>query len=308
MSVMREGAFMKIIPLLTLAGALCLVGLRPGQAAEPGTPSAVHFGCQARTFGQGVYKDEATLLQVIREMGEVGLEGIETNAKNLERYYDRPADFAAILKQARLKLIGAHLGGSPWTDASRQKALAEVASAAKFVKQMGGQFVVFSGSLPKPRPLPPDTWPQMAEFVNQVGRVCQQSGVRCLYHNHWTECEGDGLETLCRLTDPALVGFAFDTGHALHAGKDPARVIAALGKRLGLIHFSDCAEASSASAVNRPPLGTGRLDMRAVVAALREARFDQWIVLEEESSATEAGRSLAEKGLATMRAAFQPPK
>lgn len=293
---------MKTPLLLTLAWLACLTAAQAEPAAQPN----VHFGCQARTFGEGVYKDEATFLNVVRQVGAIGFEGLETNAKNLERYFDRPADFAQILKDAHLKLIGAHLGGSPWNAATRQKTLDDAARAARFVNQMGGQFIVLSSSLPKPRPLPPDTWPQMAQFVNEIGRVCQQSGVRCLYHNHWVECEGDGLETLCRLTDPKLVGFAFDTGHALRVGKDPAVVIGALGKRLGLIHLSDYAE-QDASVVKRPPLGSGRLNIAAVTAALHKAGFNQWVVLEEEGAAGD-GRALAEKGLAAFRAAFSPTK
>jgi inosose dehydratase len=279
--------------------ALALLSLAVAVQAEP-----VRFGCQARTFGEGIYKDEAAFLNVVRQIGEVGFEGIETNWKNLERYFDRPAEFSQILKDARLTLIGAHMGGSPWNAASVPKLLGDVARTAQFVKAVGGGCVVFSSSLPKARPLPPDTWQKMAEFVNEIGRVCAKNGVRCLYHNHWVECEGDGMDQLCKLTDPKLVGFAFDTGHAVRAGKDPAAIIATLGKRLGVIHFADASE-QVASVTKRPPLGEGRMNIPAVVEALRKAGYNQWIVLEEET--TGAGRPLAEKGLAIFRKVFQQP-
>jgi len=271
---------------------LCAVSL----GAEP-----VRFGCQARTFGEGVYKDEAAFLNVLRQIGEVGFEGIETNWKNLERYFDWPSDFAKILKDAHLKLIGAHMGGLP-----QPKLFADVERTAQFVKKTGGDCIVFSGSYPKPRPLPADTWSKMAEFMNEVGRICAKHGVRCLYHNHWVECEGDGMEQLCKLTDPKLVGFAFDTGHAVRAGKDPAAIIGMLGKRLGLIHFADASEQVQ-SVTKRPPLGEGSLKIPAVVEALRKTSFNQWIVLEEETTGT-PGRPLAEKGLAIFRKSFQHPK
>jgi len=261
--------------------------------AEP-----AHFGCQTRTFGEGIYKDEAMFLNVVRQIGEVGFEGIETNWKNLERYFDKPAEFSKILKAAHLKLIGAHMGGSPWAATPKEKLLADVEHAAQFVKKVGGGCIVFSGSYPKPRPLPADTWPKMAEFMKEVGRVCAKHGVRCLYHNHWAECEGDGMEQLCKLTDPKLLGFAFDTGHAVRAGKDPAAVIGVLGKRLGVIHFAD----GSADA-KRPPLGEGKMKIPAVVEALRKVGYNQWIVLEEETSDA-PGRALAERGFAIFRKLF----
>jgi len=280
--------------LLTILWFSCAAAI----AAAP-----VHFGCQARTFGEGVYKDEAKFLDVVRQIGEVGFEGIETNFKNLERYYDKPEEFAKILKDARLKLIGAHMGGSPWAATPKDKLLADVERAAQFVKKVGGECIVFSGSYPKARPLPADTWPKMAELMNEVGRVCAKNGVRCLYHNHWVECEGDGMEQLCKLTDPKLVGFAFDTGHAVRAGKDPAAVIAVLGKRLGVIHFAD-ASADVQSVTKRPPLGEGKLKIPPVVEALRKVGFNQWIVLEEETTGL-PGRPLAEKGLAIFRSVFR---
>lgn len=290
-------------PLILSIVIMVVVAALEAELAPPArAQSGVHFGCQARTFGAGVYKDEAEFLKVVRQVGQLGFEGIETNWKNLERYADRPAEFAKILADAHLKLIGAHLGGSPWSSVPREKLMDEVGRAAQFVKQVGGQFVIFSGSLPKARPLPADTWPKMAEFINDVSRVCHKSGVRCLYHNHWADCEGDGLEQLCRLTDPQLVGFALDTGHALHAGKDPAQLIALLAKRLGVIHFADFSE-QGPSNVRRPPLGQGRLNIPSLVEALRKAGYDQWIVLEEETTSSD-GRALAESGMAVFRKAF----
>lgn len=284
--------FMKRFSLCAL---LCLP-LVATQAAP------VRFGCQARTFGDGVYKDEAVFLSVVRQIGAVGFEGIETNWKNLERYFDRPAEFSKHLRDARLTLIGAHIGGSPWGAVPAGKLLDDVVRTAGFVKAVGGAHVVFSGAYPIARPLPPDTWAKMAEFINGAGRACAKSGVRLLYHNHWLECEGDGLEQLCRLTDPELVGFAFDTGHAVRAGKDPAAIIALLGNRLGVIHFADASEGGP-TAAKRPPLGEGRLQMAVVAAALGTAGFKGWIVLEEETKG--AGRPAAERGLAIFRKVFE---
>ncbi len=284
----------------------CLLALVALSSVVAVQAEPVHFGCQARTFGEGIYKDEAAFLNVVQQVGEVGFEGIETNYKNLERYFDRPADFAKILKNARLTLIGAHMGGSPWNAASVPKLFGEVERTAQFVKAVGGGCVVFSGSLPKIRPLPPDTWQKMAEFMNEVGRVCAKNGVRCLDHTHWWECGGDGLEQLCKLTDPKLVGFALDTGHAVRAGADPSAMISVLAGRLGLIHFADASD-TSANPVKRPPLGEGRMNIPAVVEALRKAGFHRWIVLEEETTAVNA-RPLAERGLALFRKVFQEPQ
>jgi sugar phosphate isomerase/epimerase len=276
----------------------------------------MRFGCQARSFGEGIYKDEATFLDVVRQVGEVGFEGLETNWKNLERYFGRPADFAKVLKDARLTLIGAHMGGNPWGPPPRENTLADVGRTAQFVKSVGGTCIVFSGSLPKGRPNSAESWRQMADFANEIGGACADkdicaggasaSGGGCLYHNHWWECEASGLEIVHELTDPKLVAFAFDTGHAVRAGKDPAAMIRMLSRRLGMIHLADFDERLP-SPGKRPTLGEGRLNMSSVVEALRAVAFDKWIVLEEETQVG-AARPQVEKAFAVLQSVLPRTK
>lgn len=256
------------------------------------------FGCQARSFGEGIYADDALFLDVVRQAGEVGFEGLETNWKNLERYFEDPGAFAGILESAGLRLIGAHMGTNPWV-AAPEPLLPDLARTARFVRAVGGECIVFSGA---PAPAEPDAWKRAAGYINTVGEACASGGVCCLYHNHWWECEGYGLERLHELTDPGIVSFAFDTGHALRAGKDPAAVIETLGPRLGMLHLADF-RADWDSQVKRPPLGEGVLDFPAVVAALRSVGFEGWVVLEEETRVGEA-RAQVERGLALFRKAF----
>ena len=57
------------------------------------------LGCQARSFGKGIYPDETTFLDVVRQIGEVGFTGLETNWKNLEQYFEFPEKFINIQKR-----------------------------------------------------------------------------------------------------------------------------------------------------------------------------------------------------------------
>lgn len=268
-------------------------------AAEDGVP---RLGCQMRTFGQGVYTNGEEFVRLVRLAGATGFAGIETNWKNLERWADRPGEFAALLKESGLVLIGAHTGGAPWAAGKQAELRADLGRAARFVHAVGGRYIVLSGSVP-PKPARfADRLPEMAAFLDDLGGLCATQGVRLLYHNHWQDCAEGCLPKLCRLTDPARVGFAFDTGHAVHAGEDPAAILAAFGRRTELVHFADYAD-DGPSAVRRPPLGTGRLDLAATAAAIRKAGGVRWIVLEEEAGPGQ-GPALAKNGLSVMRAAF----
>ena len=48
------------------------------------------LGCQARSFGEGIYPDEAAFLSVVRQIGELGFGGVEANRNNIERYSGPP--------------------------------------------------------------------------------------------------------------------------------------------------------------------------------------------------------------------------
>ena len=277
-----------------VAGALATAAGAAGEAPR--------LGCQMRTFGQGVYADEAEFVRLVGAAGATGFAGIETNWKNLERWFDRPQAFAALLRNSNLALVGAHIGGSPWAAARQAELRRDLERTARFVASMGGAYVVLSGSVP-PKPATfAGRLPERAAFLDDLGGLCATQGVRLLYHNHWQDCEGGALPRLAKLTDPAKVGFAFDTGHAVRVGEDPAAVIAALGPRLALVHFADFAPGDRSNG-KRPPLGTGRLDVAATTAAIRRAGAVRWVVLEEES-AEGGGEDLAKKGLAVLRSAF----
>jgi sugar phosphate isomerase/epimerase len=75
-------------------------------------------------------------------------------------------------------------------------------------------------------------------------------------------------------------------------------MIAMLGARLGMIHLADW------NGEKRPTLGEGRLNIPAVAEALKNAGFDKWIVLEEETKVGEA-RPQVKKGIAVFRATFK---
>ena len=284
-------------------GAVCAAGVGALSAgAGAGETVRPSLGCQMRTFGQGVYADGKEFVRLVRLAGETGFAGIETNWKNLEPWFDRPAEFSALLKESGLVLVGAHIGGSPWAAAKLPGLRGDVERTARFVRTLGGSYVVLSGSVP-PKPATfADRLPEMAAFLDDLGGICATQGVRLLYHNHWQDCGGGCLPALCRLTDPQRVGFAFDTGHAVHAGEDPAAILAAFGPRVELVHFADYAD-DGPSAVRRPPLGTGRLNVAATAAAIRKAGHVRWIVLEEEAGSGE-GPALAKNGLSALRAAF----
>lgn len=88
-------------------------------------------------------------------------------------------------------------------------------------------------------------WKTFAAAAEQIARaVRDQTGLKTVFHHH---CAGyvetpEEIDTLLDLTDPALLGLVFDTGHYSY-GSRGASVVEALDRyreRLWYVHLKDC--------------------------------------------------------------------
>jgi inosose dehydratase len=141
-------------------------------------------------------------------------------------------------------------------------------------------------------------WERFARGAERVARaVRDETGLRTVLHHHcagFVETPAE-VETLLRMTDPALVGLCLDTGHYAYGGGDPLEALRALGDRVWHVHFKDCEPAVAAAARREGlgyleavargvfcELGKGAVDFGAVVAELRQRGYEGWIVVEQD--------------------------
>lgn len=126
-----------------------------------------------------------------------------------------------------------------------------------------------------------------AEQLNQAAAILAPRGVTLYYHNHWFELapvEGrPALWHLVEALDPA-VHLEIDVYWAQTGGVNPAELVAALGPRADLLHLKD-----GPCVVEAPmtPLGTGRVDIPAVLAAARASGAGQWLIVELDRCETD---------------------
>ena len=146
-------------------------------------------------------------------------------------------------------------------------------------------------------------WRTFAQGAEQVARAVRDAtGLATAFHHH---CAGyvetpDEIAQLLELTDPALLGLVFDTGHFLFgaAGAQDQTIQAALdrfGERIWHMHFKDCHPRIAAQsraegwdyfeAVRRGvfcELGQGAADFAAATAWLRARDYRGWVVVEQD--------------------------
>lgn len=144
-------------------------------------------------------------------------------------------------------------------------------------------------------------WHTFAAGAQAVARaVRDETGLRTAFHHHcagYVETPAE-IDRLLSLTDPALLGLVFDTGHYAFGAGSCEAVLPALekyGERIWLVHFKDFQpDIARQVAENRwgyfeairhgifCELGQGGIDFTGIVQWLKNTGYDGWVVVEQD--------------------------
>jgi inosose dehydratase len=139
--------------------------------------------------------------------------------------------------------------------------------------------------------------PSWASLVAGIGRVIDvgsERGLVVALHPH-TGTVIEGSLQVQRLLESSPVSLCVDTGHLMVGGADPVELTAAARDRVAHVHLKDV-KADLAEQVRTGrmgyrdavaggmyrPLGSGDVDVAAIVSALEASDYDGWYVLEQD--------------------------
>ncbi|MEY9838206.1 TIM barrel protein [Streptacidiphilus sp. EB103A] len=246
--------------------------------------------CEAPGWGH-----EIAPARVLGEMRELGLRATELGPTGY--LGARPQDVREQLARHDLRLIGGFLPVPLHIDPALD--LTEAVDAITTLAEGGSEVVVLAarsadGSYDRKVPLSDQEWPVLLGNIARLQTVIRDHGMTPTLHPHVGTAIEDRASVL-RLLDESDIALCLDTGHLLIGGTDPLELLERAADRVAHVHLKDVdtAVAKTVSAGDSDymgavreglytPLGSGDLDIPAIVGALESAGYQGWYVLEQD--------------------------
>lgn len=228
----------------------------------------------------------------IRDVAELGYAGFETFGRTVLEWNEKHGGFRKLLDRYQIPL-GAAYCYKQWIDpATAAQEIEEALAEAKALRELGGDMLVVQGGRRPPEGYSAEQFQALARALDELGRRAGEIGVRVSLHPHTgtaIETRAD-IDTILGLLDPALVGFAPDTGQIAKGGSDILEVMRTYRRRITHVHLKDWGgsyerdangkEVDATGYVNYQPIGSGVLPMRAILDLLLEDDFAGWVNVE----------------------------
>jgi inosose dehydratase len=264
----------------------------------PSATSDIRLGAQTNAWRIDPTRLD-TFLGVLAQIKEVGYAGFETGFMNLRPYFNSPGSVRHSIAESGLAFFGIHIFLSPdrWDPATHLPPVALYQEVARGGVTLGAQHLIFSGS----PSLTTDELKRKIAGLNAAGAFSKSVGLPLAYHNHWWEFQSKvgEIEALYAETDPELVSFLLDAGHAYRGGADLPAFLRQHHPRIVALHLRDYLNGQQV------PLGSGTFPLAEVAATLTHLKWKGWVLNEEErEDGSKLGLKVMEPSFQALRKAF----
>jgi inosose dehydratase len=282
--------------LLTVPAGAVLAAFAPLAAAAPGP----RIGCQTNAWPLKP-GDFDQFLGVLATLKKLGYDGYETSFRNVQGQYANPSARARI-EAAGVPCFGIHIFLNEYDPVTRIAPMDLIKATADGAAALGAPRVILSGGgLAKDGVVAKQDLAQKVAGLNAAAAYCHGKGLKLAYHNHGPEFSAGAAEIngLIAGTDPALVEFLLDCGHAYRAKVDLAAFFSAHRARLVGLHLRDF------KGEPQVPLGQGEVDWKPLAAAVKATAWGGWVINEEErADGSKPGESAVAPAREAIRSLF----
>jgi inosose dehydratase len=226
---------------------------------------------------------------------------------NMER---ETAKLRSDLQQRSLQMLGGFVGLELRNRQKREAEIARAVEIGRFFQSAGGGYLIAAdsgddrrrseaGHVDASGALTDDQWKSLGTGLNDLAKELASIGVRVVFHNHvgtYVETEEETTRLLDE-TDPELVSWCLDCGHLAYGGGDNLRALKKYGNRVGYVHIKDVdgqvlkesrengwSFAQALKSYIFAPLGEGIARVPDVIDSLRQAGYNGWLVVEQDTT------------------------
>jgi inosose dehydratase len=265
---------------VTTIGAAAAAGIVRGHRLNA-APGDIKFGYAAITW-QGNDR------QAIEDVAAAGFKAIQLRSNVLAEFGDKPTALRELLAGHGLTMVAFSSGNMRIDRAVEREELEKHTRHARFVRDVGGTYLQMTDQRPKDRPVTAADYKRLGHLLTELGKRTMNLGIPVGYHNHMNNLgeRPEEVRAVMDAVDPRYVKLQLDTAHYQQGGGDPAAAIREYKDRLLFLHIKDLespvpgATGDLSRSYRFVELGRGKVDFKAVFAALDAIGFRGWAVIE----------------------------
>lgn len=238
------------------------------------------LGVQAYTYRHSFPKDVAATLDTIKMLGFTEIEGSGGRMA--------PEEFRKMCEERGISI--------PSTGSGYEQLVKDPQAVADRAKALGAKYVMTAWIPHKNGQFNLENAKKAVEDFNAAGKILKENGITFCYHVHGYEFQphdgGTLLDYIITNTDPKYVSFEMDIMWTHFGGGDPVALLEKYGDRWKLMHVKDLRKGTKKDLTgltpdeNDVPLGTGELDIPAILKAAKKVGIEHYFI-EDESPAGE---------------------
>jgi inosose dehydratase len=244
----------------------------------------VHRGAWELRVGYAAITWDGRDAEAIEQISAVGYPGIQLRANVLKEHPD-PKTLEAALAQHKLTFVALSSGGTELDPAKEKEMLDEHTQHAKYLHAAGGKYLqVIGAGNPKGGVAnwTAADYKRQGYLLTEVGKRAAEFGIQTGFHNHMNTIgqAPEATDAIMEAADPRYVKLELDVAHYLQGGGDPAAAVRRYQRRLLFMHLKDTKPSTAHGGYEFAELGQGRVDFKALLAALKETHFRGWGIVE----------------------------
>lgn len=249
---------------------------------------AVRFGYHTITWGGVVgdasgitsvkdlyYRANGSMRRALTDIADTGYEGVEMFDGNLVEHAANPDELAGLFAETDLELVSVYTGANFIYADIRPDEMARIRRSAELAARFGARTLAVGGGAIRAGGTREDDHDVLADALDEVTDIASGRGLAASFHPHLGTIV-QSPEEVAAVLDRSRIGFCPDTAHLAAGGCDPAEIIRAHADRVDHVHLKDLRRETTTFL----PLGEGELDLPDVAAAIRDAGYDDWIIVE----------------------------